>query len=221
VLDVIYNPARTQLLMDAERRGLVTENGLWMLVAQAKESAQWFTGTGIDESVIGKIHGKLRRQMENIVLIGMPGCGKSTVGALLAQKLGRKFVDADTEIEKDAGCSIPEIFATKGEQHFRMLETRVLAKLGKESGLVIATGGGCVTKPENYPLLHRNGQIIWLQRSLEMLPTDGRPLSMSCNLTDIYATREPMYRSFADRVVSNDGTPEETLAAITAQEESL
>lgn len=216
VLEIIYNPARTALLMEAENRGLVTENGLWMLVAQAKESAEWFTGTPMDDGIIEKIHRTLRGQMENIVLIGMPGCGKSTVSSLLAEKLGRKAVDADAEIVKSAGCSIPEIFAKGGEEAFRKIETQVLARLGKESGLVIATGGGCVTRNENYPLLHQNGRIFWLQRDLEKLPTDGRPLSQANRLSDMYAIRKPMYESFADAVVDNNGSPENTAAAILA-----
>ena len=214
VLDIIYNPARTKLLLDAQARGLVTENGLWMLVAQAKESAEWFTGCALDDSIIGTIHDAMQAQMENIVLVGMPGCGKSTVAALLAKALGRKAVDADAEIEKEAGCTIPEIFANGGESAFRTLETKVLARLGKESGLIIATGGGCVTKAENYPLLHQNGRIFWLTRSIEKLPKDGRPLSQAGKLADMYALRKPMYERYADYTVSNDAAPEETVGQI-------
>lgn len=132
VLDIIYNPARTQLLLEAEKKGLIVENGLWMLVAQAKESAEWFTGKVISDTKITEIHEALRRQMENIVLIGMPGCGKSTIGKLIAQKLGKRFVDADTFIEEQAGMSIPEIFETSGEEGFRNWETKILSQLGKE-----------------------------------------------------------------------------------------
>ncbi|MBO5952561.1 MAG: shikimate kinase [Oscillospiraceae bacterium] len=214
VLDMIYNPARTQLLMDAETRGLIAMNGLWMLVAQAKESAEWFTGKRIDDKVIQTIHDTLRRQMENIVLIGMPGAGKSTVAAMLAQELGRRAVDADAQIVKIAGCSIPEIFARGGETEFRTLETQILRELGKQSGLVIATGGGCVTREENYALLHQNSRIFWLTRELSKLPTDGRPLSQGNRLGDLYETRRPMYERFADYTVSNDAAPEETLDAI-------
>jgi len=216
VLDIVYNPARTKLLMDAKRRGLVVENGLWMLVAQAKESAQWFTGRPIDEGIIDRIHAALRRQMENIILIGMPGCGKSTVAAALQTHLGRRAVDADEEIVKEAGCSIPQIFAEGGEAAFRAIETQVLEKLGKESGLIIATGGGCVTREENYPPLHQNGRIFWLQRDLERLPTDGRPLSQGGKLMDMYRIREPMYRRFADMSVDNNGSLEDTVRSILA-----
>ena len=214
VLDLNYNPARTQLLLDAEQKGLRTENGLWMLVAQAKESAEWFTGSSIPDSKIAELHKLLSAQMENIVLIGMPGCGKSTIAQLLSQELKRPVVDADQEICRLAGCSIPEIFAHSGENAFRELETQVLRDLGKESGKIIATGGGCVTREENYPLLHRNGKIIWLTRDLGKLPSDGRPLSQASNMETMFEIRKPMYQRFADITVSNDGSPEETVAAI-------
>ena len=216
VLDVVYNPARTQLLLEAEQRGLVTENGLWMLVAQAKESAEYFTGNPIDDSVITQIHRRLSAQMQNIVLIGMPGCGKTTLAGLLGEMLDRTVMDADTEIIRLAGKSIPAIFAQDGEEVFRDWETKALAELGKQSGLVIATGGGCVTKPRNLPLLHQNSRIFWLKREIITLPTAGRPLSLSGNLTDMYAVREPMYRHFADHIIDNNGSIEETAAQILA-----
>ena len=214
VIDMIYNPARTKLLLDAEDRGLVAENGLWMLVAQAKEAAEWFLNDKINDNVIESIHRQLRLQMENIILVGMPGCGKSTVGKLLAEKLGRDFVDADSEITASAGITIPEIFAQSGEEGFRQIETQVLSELGKKSGLVIATGGGCVTQPRNYPLLHQNGTILWLTRDLDQLPTDGRPLSQVGKLEQMYRIRKPLYESFSDGSVSNNTTPQDCAAAI-------
>lgn len=214
VLDVVYNPARTKILLDAERLGLPCENGLWMLVAQAKEAAEYFTGSRIDDSLIGMIHKKLCAQMQNIVLVGMPGCGKSTIAGLLAEKLNRQAVDADGEIIRLAGKSIPEIFSEDGEAVLRDWETRALESLGKQSGLVIATGGGCITKDRNYPLLHQNGKIFWLQRDLTRLPTDGRPLSQTNKLADMYAVRKPLYEAFADHIIDNNGSPEETVAAI-------
>ena len=214
VLDVIYNPARTRLLLDAEKRGLVAMNGLWMLVAQARESAEWFTGSSISDEKIGQIHAALRAQMENIVLIGMPGSGKSTTGKLLAEHLGKRFVDADDAIITRAGMSIPEIFSRDGEAGFRALETEILAELGKQAGLVIATGGGCVTQERNYDLLHQNGRIIWLRRDIETLPTDGRPLSQTGKLADMYAVRKPMYARFADHEIDNNHSPDATLAQI-------
>ena len=214
VLDIVYNPSRTQLLLDAERKGLITENGLWMLVAQAKESAEWFTDRQINDDRIGKIHEILRKQMENIVLVGMPGCGKSTVGGMLAALLHKKFVDIDAEIVKQAGMSIPEIFQKSGEDGFREWETQVLTQIGKESGLVIATGGGAVTRSENYPLVHQNGRIVWLKRSIHSLPTDDRPLSQKNRLEEMYAVRKPMYEAFSDCAVVNDGDLNETVKQI-------
>lgn len=218
VLDVVYNPARTQLLLDAEEIGLIANNGLWMLVAQAKESAEWFTGTTISDNKIADIHRILQKQMENLVLVGMPGCGKSTIGSLLANLLNKKFVDEDEVVAKQAGMTIPEIFATSGEKGFRDLETRVLSELGKESGMVIATGGGCVTRQENYPFLHQNGRILWIRRDIEKLPVNGRPLSQRSNLEEMYRIRRPHYEAFADYSVDNDGSQEETVAQILNME---
>ena len=215
ILDVVYNPARTQILLDAEKRGLVTMNGLLMLVAQAKEAAEWFTGTTISDDLIPEIHRTLRQQMENIILIGMPGCGKSTAGQALAAQLGKEFVDADAELENRTGRKIADIIPNDGELAFRILETETLADLGKQSGLVIATGGGCVTQERNYPLLHQNGTIFWLRRDLNKLPTDGRPLSQATKLQDMYAARKPLYEAFADVVIDNDGDLESTLHQIT------
>ena len=214
VLDVIYNPARTALLLDAEKRGLIAINGLSMLVAQAKESAQWFTGKAIPDEIIADVHSKLQTQMENILLIGMPGCGKSTIGMLLAQKCGREFVDTDALIVEKTGKSIPEIFATEGESGFRALETATLAEVCKKSGLVIATGGGCITKPENYDLLHQNSKIIWIKRDISLLPTDGRPLSQAQELQAMYNSRAPLYDAFSDITVNNNRSPENVVNSI-------
>lgn len=214
VLDIIYNPARTKLLLDAAERNIPCENGLWMLVAQAKEAAEWFTGTKISDDVIPEIYEKMCKRMENIVLIGMPGCGKSTIGSLLAQELNREFVDADAQIVKEAGMPIPEIFESYGEDGFRKIETQVLAKLGQRSCLVIATGGGCVTRPENYPLLHQNGTIYWIKRDITSLPTDGRPLSQAGKMEQMYQIRRPLYEQFADVAVTNDSNPEDAVAKI-------
>lgn len=221
VLDIVYNPANTALLHQAEKRGLITENGLWMLVAQAKESAEWFTGSTVSDELIPEIHGILRKQMMNIVLIGMPGSGKSTIGALLACRLNKIFVDADEEIIKKAGCTIPEIFSASGEEGFRKIETEVLHELGKSSGLVIATGGGCVTRNENYPLLHCNGTIILLRRELHLLPTDGRPLSQTGKLEEMYRVRKPLYEEFADYSVDNIDINKTVDAVLTILEQEV
>ena len=185
-----------------------------MLVAQAKESAEWFTGRTIDDAVIPKIVSQLIREMENIILIGMPGSGKSTVGKLLAEKTGRFFVDADEQIALRAGCPIPKFLQSEGEDAFRALETEVLSALGKQSGKIIATGGGCVTRPENLDLLHQNGRIFCLERDLEALPTAGRPLSQQTPLTELYRIRRPLYDHFADHHIDNNLTAEIAADAI-------
>lgn len=214
VLDLIYNPARTQLLLDCEKYGIPGYNGLWMLVAQAKKSAEWFLDQELHDSIIRTIHWRLRDRMENIVLVGMAGCGKSSIGRLLAKETGKEFVDSDAEIELLAGKTIPEIFAQDGEEEFRRLETEVLAQLGKRSGLVIATGGGCVTRERNYPLLHQNSRILWLKRCPTRLPTEGRPLSQKTTPAKLYDQRKPMYKAFGDAAIDNDGTRGETLTEI-------
>lgn len=212
VLDMIYNPARTKLLMNAEQRGLVAVNGLRMLIAQAKNAAEWFSDSKIPNDKIDEIYGLLKAKTENIVLIGMPGCGKTTIGRLLAEKTGKRFADSDEQIEKVAQKTIPRIFAEDGGEVFRDWETKVLAELGKQSGLVIATGGGCVTMERNYPLLHQNGTIYWVQRDLNQLPTEGRPLSK--DLETMYRMRQPQYAYFADHIVENNGTIEDAVSSI-------
>ena len=214
VLDLIYNPARTRLLLDAEVRGIRCEGGLPMLVAQAKCAAERFTGETLPDSRCEKILRKLRREMQNIILIGMPACGKSTVGRLLANRLSRPFFDADAEIMQRLGCDIPTFFAREGEAAFRRIEAEVLAELGKHSGCVIATGGGCVACEENYDSLHQNGVMIWLQRPLAELSAEGRPVSQSTDICELYARRRPLYERFADYSVENTGTPDETVKRI-------
>ncbi len=212
VLDVIYNPTRTRLVMDAESRGIPTTGGLWMLTAQAKAAAEFFTGQVLADSEISRVTAAVQRQTENIILIGMPGCGKTTAGRAIAQQLDRSFVDTDAEIEALAGCPVPELLKTAGEAKFRDLETQVLQEAGKGSGLVIATGGGCVTKSNNYPLLHQNGRIFWLQRSPGKLATQGRPLST--DLEHLYLQRRPAYQQFADCTVDNNGSIEQAVSAV-------
>ena len=214
VLDVVYNPARTALLLQAERLGIKYAGGLYMLVAQAKRSCELFTGRAIPDSEIDRIERTLSVSMQNIVLIGMPGCGKSTVGALLAEKLGRPLREADAEIAAAAGMSIPEIFAREGEEGFRKRETACRAELGRLSGAVISTGGGCVTREGNYDLLHQNGVIFWLQREIDRLPKEGRPLSLRNDLREMYERRRPCYERFADHVIDNNGSLEETVGRI-------
>ena len=214
VLDIVYNPARTALLLQAEDLGIPCAGGLSMLVAQARRSSELFTGAVMDDGVLERVERTIQGRLRNIVLIGMPGSGKTTIAAALSRTLGREAVEADDLISQKAGMSIPEIFAQSGEGGFRALETEVLAEQGKRSGIILSTGGGCVTRPENYPLLHQNGVIFCLTRALSKLPTDGRPISQSTDLAQLYARREPLYRRFADVMVSNDGAPEDTLHTI-------
>ena len=214
VLDIVYNPARTALLLQAEELGIPCAGGLSMLVAQARRSSELFTGAVMDDGVLERVERTVQDRLRNIVLIGMPGSGKTTIAAALSRTLGREAVEADDLISQKAGMSIPEIFAQSGEEGFRALETEVLAEQGKRSGIILSTGGGCVTRPENYPLLHQNGVIFCLTRALSKLPTDGRPISQSTDLAQLYARREPLYRRFADVMVSNDGAPEDTLHTI-------
>ena len=203
VFDLIYNPARTFLMMEAQQRGLPCIGGLSMLVGQAAASSEIFTGQKIDRAKELAIVEMLRRSMENIVLIGMPGCGKTSLGECIAEKTNKTFVDTDAEIEREANRTIPEIFNSEGESGFRKREAAVIEKYGKKSGLVIATGGGCVTNEENYRNLRQNGCLVFIERSLDKLAREGRPLSQG-DMADLYEKRLPLYRRFADCSVHND-----------------
>lgn len=214
VFDMIYNPARTALLQEADERGIPTYNGLCMLVAQAKRAAEIFLGVALPDESIAPVMEEIARQTQNIVLIGMPGCGKSTVARLLAETLGRPTVDTDAMVETQAGRPIPDIFATDGEAVFRQLETEAVRAAGMMSGAVIATGGGVVTQGRNLSPLSQNGKLVFIHRDLDLLSTDGRPLSASGRLAEMYQVRLPLYRAFADIEVDNDGTPEETVQKI-------
>lgn len=208
VLDIVYNPARTALLLQAEELGIKHAGGLHMLVAQAKRSCELFTGASIDDSEIGRTERALMHRMMNIVLVGMPGCGKTTVAGIIGRMTGRPVQDVDTMIVQRAGISIPEIFAQSGEEGFRAIETQIITEAGAQSGTVIATGGGSVTRRENYAPLHQNAVIVWLQRDIDKLPRDGRPLSASADLNEMFRRRAPMYSAFSDMTADNNGTPE-------------
>ena len=212
--DMIYNPAKTRLLIDAERLGIKCINGLSMLVAQAKRACEIFLGTEIDDGEIDRICSLIEKNTGNIVLVGMPGCGKSTIADLISKATGRELVDTDALIVEREGCPIPEIFASHGEDYFRACESRAAAESGKMSGCVIATGGGIVTREENLDSLRQNGKIFFIRRDTSLLSRDGRPLSASANLDEMYAKCLPKYLEFADFTVENVSTPEECAGAI-------
>lgn len=205
VVDIIYNPYRTKLLLDAEDLAIPCVNGLPMLVAQAKSAAELFTGSEIDDGKVGVITDKIYRLTKNIVLIGMPGSGKSTIGAALAKITGRDFFDTDVIITDKSGKSIPEIINGPGESVFRQMETEALRDVSKKSGCVIATGGGIVKKSENRRLIRQNSICIFLDRDLDALPSDGRPLSLKNGIGALASERLPLYNSWCDYKVGVDG----------------
>ncbi len=198
VIDIIYNPFKTKLLLDADALGIPNVNGLPMLVAQAKRAAELFTGADIDDGVIDIITQKIERRKKNIVLIGMPGSGKTATGMALSRLTGRDFCDTDALITENAGKSIPEIFLEDGEPAFRRLETETLKRVSKKSGAVIATGGGIVTIPENLRLIRQNSTCVLLDRDLSSLPSDGRPLSIKNGVAALAEKRLPLYNEWCD-----------------------
>ena len=208
VLDVVYNPFRTELLLRAAEHGIKTAGGFEMLVAQAVYAAQYFTGRFFaTDSVIPTASRRLQHQLANISLIGMPGCGKSTIGAALAKRLNKTFVDLDEEIERRTGNNIPDIFAREGEEAFRRYEAETLADIGKRTGQVIACGGGIIKTPANVHALRQNGCVLWVQRPLGKLATRGRPLSQGgAALKQLQAERTPLYRDASDAVLDNSTT---------------
>jgi shikimate dehydrogenase len=214
VADLIYNPLRTKLLLEAERLGVPCVNGLIMLVAQAEMASRLFIDAPARLELVTKITNEILKKTRNIALIGMPGCGKSTVGISLAQKIGRPFEDIDTLIETAAGKSIPDIFAENGEAAFRRLETRILGEETKKNGLVISTGGGIVTQPKNLDLLRQNSLIVYLKRELAELNIDGRPLSQNVGIKALAERRLPLYEAWSDRVIQVNAEPERTVTRI-------
>lgn len=227
VLDAVYNPNKTELILRAEECGIpVAAGGLEMLVAQAVYAAEHFLGTTFPdaEEDIRRVTAALRRDRLNIALIGMPSCGKSTLGRMLAQELGRTFVDLDAEIEKDAGCTIPDIFAREGEDGFRARESAVTARFAKENRLLISCGGGVVKRPQNVRALRQNGVLLFIDRPVETLAVGGdRPLSSDADaLRRMEAERRPLYEAAADCRICNDSTIEAALhAALEALHEAF
>ncbi len=210
VLDVIYNPAKTQLLLDAEARGIANINGLPMLVAQAVKACELFTGIPTELGECERITHKIELDTKNIILIGMPGCGKTTLGKLLAKKLGRPFYDADDIFTKTYEISPADVITAEGEEVFREMEHKISKELGKLSGAVISCGGGVVTREYNYAPLHQNGTLVFLERELEKLSKKGRPLSQSKPIEEIYVARINAYKRFADITVRSTEIPEKT-----------
>lgn len=210
VLDVIYNPERTALLLEAEELGIPHINGLYMLVAQAVKAYEFFTGDEAEKGIIQKITDEIAFDTKNVVMIGMPGCGKSTVGRIIADLMGRPFFDADGEFTKMHSITPAEAITTLGEDKFREMEHETLCTLGKESGAVIACGGGVITREYNYAPLHQNGTVVYLRRELSRLATNGRPLSQGKDLSALYESRRAGYERFADLQIDSTEVPEAT-----------
>lgn len=214
VVDVVYNPLRTMLVYDALQKGVKATGGLAMLVAQAVRAAELFTGAIFDEAVTESLIKSTENRMGNIVLIGMPGSGKTSLGKIAADKLGRPFWDTDEMVAVSAGMTIPEIFEKYGEPHFRTLEAQAIAQAGSQNGVVIATGGGAVMSARNRYMLKQNGKICYIKRDIDRLETKGRPLSVSREaLAEIFKKRIATYESFCDIIIGNNA------AAQTAAEQ--
>lgn len=216
VVDAVFNPLRTELVQTARTRGILAQGGLYMLVSQAVLAAERFTGKAYPADLTDRVFAQLLSEKENLVLIGMPGCGKTTVGRMAAKKLGRAFVDLDDEIVRKAGRPISEIFAQQGETAFRDLESEVTREIAAQNGLVIATGGGCVLREENVRALRMNGRLLWIDRPLgQLVPTDDRPTADSADkMRALYAVREPVYRAAADAVIASDGNAQNCAADV-------
>ncbi len=222
VVDVIYNPAKTKLLYQAEELGLKTSNGLAMLVAQAKYAMDLFLDESFDDDIIEKVLSQMQREMLNIVLIGMPSCGKSSIGERLAKKLNREFIDIDLEIEKWQNKTIPQIFSESGEEYFRKLEKEMTLKTCALSGKVVATGGGVIKNKENLFALRQNGRVILINRDIEKLVSDGRPLSKDKEaIKNLYKERKELYSAFADARVENDGDISNAVEGVIKAYENL
>ena len=218
VFDCVYNPLRTRLVLEAQARGIPAAGGLYMLVKQAALACGLFTGIPLEDEQVDIIYNSLRREQENIVLIGMPGAGKTTIGRILAQKCGKKFVDIDEELVARTGKPVSAIFAASGEECFRDLESAAVREAAALSGAVIATGGGTVLRAENVRRLKQNGRLVFLDRPLAALvPSPDRPLGDTAEkVARLSAERAPLYAAAADLTVPVAGSPEETAEAVLA-----
>lgn len=215
VVDVIYNPLRTRLICEAESLGIPCTGGLTMLVAQAAFADKYFRNVMHSGAKIVDITNKVKRSLENTVLIGMPGCGKSTAGKIAAARLGREFFDIDKLIVERCGKEIPDIFANHGEEYFRDIESEITKELSAKGDVVIACGGGTVLREENRTALHQNGRVFYIKRDIEKLAKGGRPLSQGENaVKKLYEVRRPIYEGFADVTVEPCNTVEECVAEI-------
>ena len=216
VVDAVYNPRRTEFVQAAKARGIPGEGGLYMLVSQAVLAAKRFTDKTYPSDLTDTVFSALLAEKDNLVLTGMPGSGKTTIGKTAAAALGRTFVDLDDEIVRKAKCPIPQIFAEKGEKAFRDLESEVTREIGSRNGLVIATGGGCVLREENVRALRMNGRLLWIDRPLaQLVPTGDRPTANSIEkMRVLYAVRESIYRATADAIIPSDGNAEHVTAAV-------
>ena len=218
VLDVVYNPDKTELILRAEEAGVpVAVGGLEMLVAQAVYAAEYFLDRKFDDAPaeIRAITAQLRKEQLNVALIGMPSCGKTTIGRALADRLGKRFVDLDEEIVRAAGRSIPDLFAAEGEDGFRAREAEQTARFAREGRQVLSCGGGVVKRPENLRALRQNGVVLFIDRPLDALTVGGgRPLSTSAEaLKTMEAQRRPLYLAAADAVIPNETTVADAVAA--------
>ncbi len=214
VADLIYNPSKTKLLLDAQQLSIPAVNGLTMLCAQAAKAAESFIGIKTDSDTILEIVRKLENQMLNIVLVGMPGCGKSTAAKNLAAMLGREMLDTDSLIVKNEGRSIPEIFASEGEEYFRNAESLAIEQAGRQSGKIIATGGGAVIRESNKLALRQNSVVVFLTRNTAELDIEGRPLSQGNSLEEMHKKRLPHYEAVCDIKVEVAAEKEETARRI-------
>ena len=208
VVDLVYNPLRTAFLLRAEALGLPYAGGLAMLAAQAKAAAALFFDRPLPETENERLLRLLRRETENLVLIGMPGSGKSAVGQALARISNRRALDIDGAVAQKTGKTVEGIFKSDGEEEFRRLEREAIAAAGAESGVVIITGGGAVKDERNYAPLHQNGRIYHIERAISQLSREGRPLSLNADLAALYQERLPLYQKFRDAVIVNDSSPE-------------